>query len=292
MISANTTLMLRNRHMDLKTLTEKIELPGTVKDFVLAYTPDMEPRRFESLSMALHNPATREKGFEEVKSLLGDDPGGLKILSFLLLCALDSYKEYRKKGIGDEIFIDTMKYCTRTLNEFHRVHGRYGFDSAWWFPRQISLDLFRLGSLEYEMFVRDGEKMLSIHIPSDADMSRRGLRESWLRAQDFFGRFYPDYSGVIIFCNTWLLAPKLREFLPESSKIIGFQDGFTIKSVDKESRECMKWIFGREDLPLEELPENSSLQRKVKDLLLKGESVGEAYGILKDDPWCENPSVS
>ncbi|MDC7242190.1 MAG: acyltransferase domain-containing protein, partial [Spirochaetales bacterium] len=199
----------------------------------------------------------------------------------------ESYRLYQVKGIGEEIYINTMKYCTRTLNEYHRVYGRYGYDSAWWFPRQISLYLFRLGSLEYEMYIKDGEKLLSIHIPSDADMNASALRKSWLQARSFFREFYPDYGSVPMFCSSWLLYPELQDILPGSSKIIGFLREFSIRSVDKESRECMKWIFGREDIPLDQLPEKSSLQRSVKALMLKGENIGEAYGILKDDPWTE-----
>ena len=43
---------------------------------------------------------------------------------------------------------------------------------GWWFPRQLSLQEFRVGCLEYE-FVELEEKMISIHIPSVANLEEK-----------------------------------------------------------------------------------------------------------------------
>ena len=43
----------------------------------------------------------------------------------------------------------------------------------------------------------------------------------------------------------------------------------------------MEWLFGKTpDTPLEELPENTSLQRKAKVLLENGGNLGAGVGIL------------
>lgn len=43
----------------------------------------------------------------------------------------------------------------------------------------------------------------------------------------------------------------------------------------------MEWVFKRRDIPLEDLPEETSLQKNMKAHLLSGGWVGEGMGCLK-----------
>ena len=44
----------------------------------------------------------------------------------------------------------------------------------------------------------------------------------------------------------------------------------------------MEWLFGaKADTPVQELPENTSLQRKVRELLANGGNLGAAVGIME-----------
>ncbi len=45
----------------------------------------------------------------------------------------------------------------------------------------------------------------------------------------------------------------------------------------------MEWVFKKGDIPLKDLPENTTLQRRMKAYLLQGGRVGEAFGVLKQD---------
>lgn len=76
----------------------------------------------------------------------GQDEDGTKILWEELNIARQSFDEYQKRGIPDRIFIDTMKFCTRFLNEYYRTYSCYRFAWGWWFPRQLAL----LELLKYE----------------------------------------------------------------------------------------------------------------------------------------------
>ena len=59
-----------------------------------------------------------------------------------------------------------------------------------------------------------------------------------------------------------------------------FQNRFEVKSWNQDADDFLEWVFKRKDLPLEELPEETSLQRKMKAYLLNGEKIGEAYGEI------------
>ena len=58
---------------------------------------------------------------------------------------------------------------------------------------------------------------------------------------------------------------------------------FQIKEVYRDSDEFMEWVFKRKDIPLEELSEDTSLQRNMKAHLLSGGWVGEGMGSLKPE---------
>jgi len=75
---------------------------------------------------------------------------------------------------------------------------------------------------------------------------------------------------------------KLKELLNEESNIIRFQNRFEIREENKEAKDIFEWVFkASEDADVETLPENTSLQRKAKALLLKGDNIGIAVGVMK-----------
>jgi hypothetical protein len=73
--------------------------------------------------------------------------------------------------------------------------------------------------------------------------------------------------------------------LPESSNIVRFQKAFDLIRVDDKNDSSIRWVYGRTDTPIHELPEHTSLQKKIKACLLSGDGIGAAYGRLQEDPW-------
>lgn len=77
-------------------------------------------------------------------------------------------------------------------------------------------------------------------------------------------------------------APALVPLLPERSNILLFQRRFSIRSVDREDREFMEWLFqAPADAGWEDLPDRTRLQRSVKALLRGGGTVGSACGRME-----------
>ena len=72
----------------------------------------------------------------------------------------------------------------------------------------------------------------------------------------------------------------LKDLLDEDSNILAFQNMFDIVSVDYESMKFMKWVFpGYENID-DKLPEETTIQRRMKNYLLKGKNPGCAKGYL------------
>ena len=262
-------------------LYKLLELPDEVEKKLVEYGNMRNVHLPDTTVRKVLNRSEWSEGIGELQEVLGDDPDGIKILWELLnIAGTYSYMEYIKHNISMDIFADTMKFCTRFLKEHYRNFQTYQFIWAWWFPRQISLNEFRIGALEYE-FVDEGKREIEIHIPSDADLRKEQVALSLESFYAFRRKYFAAWEAVCLTCSTWMIMPELKEFLGENSNIVSFQNLFEIENVDYEATWYMGWIFPGIQTIDEQLPEKTMLQRKLKQYLLSGKKFGIAKGRLK-----------
>ncbi len=273
--------------MLLAELCHAIDLPVEVSDRVLAFDREFDHAAIASETHALLHRATWEQAVKEIQRILGDDPAGVKMLACMLRCACQTHQAYVEKGIPEAVFIDTMKFFSRFVNFHQAVHGFPAFTWGWWVPRQLSLNEFRIGALEYETVEKGADRGIHVHIASDSDLSPPRLRESYLNARRFFADFFPAYAHADMYCESWMLCPVLAELLPANSRILAFQRSFDVHKTEPENDGFMLWVYGRKDTPPTDLPEHTSLQRRMKTHLLRGGKIGCASGKLSRDPFLE-----
>lgn len=221
---------------------------------------------------------------EVADALLGisrEEFPGLSVLREHLKAACEAFDRYEQLGLSREIYVETMAAFSRFVREHKRSFGSYGFDRDFWTTRQTGCVLFRIGTLEYELLEEEGLRVISLHIPSDADLSPIALRDSLTRARDILEKTFPRWAGLPWFCHSWLLSPDLKELLPEHSKILFFQSLFDLEP-DGDEGEFKLWVYGREDIPNEDLPESTTLQRNLKKFLLAGSRFRSGKGTLKE----------
>lgn len=209
------------------------------------------------------------------------------ILPFYLQLSCGLYEEYQKKGIADKIFDDTFYDITIWCEECYKKYGFYGIEEAMWVANSVNMKLFRLGRLQFEPSVVEEEiagdkvqlakgiRVLNVHIPAGEKMDYEECMKSFKAAEKFFGDTYEAYM-----CDSWLLFPKLKEFLPAESNIIKFQNLFEVVKVHYDYPQGEERIFldVREDK--ENYPENSTLQRAAKRYLLEGNDLGIGVGAF------------
>ncbi|MGN0813438.1 MAG: acyltransferase domain-containing protein [Candidatus Coproplasma sp.] len=275
------------------TLCNKIEMPEGAVSCLKEIRIELTDAQQESYISKLCQPNTYESATKELIATLGDDPDGMKILYIMLQAALHSHELYRKRGIADYIFIDTMKCFSRFVSEVYANSGRIAFDRAFWVGRQLSLQLFRLGCLEYELSELNKTEFslqipkylcgnaISVHIPSDAVLTKPSLEQSVLLCNEFLSSYFNNYANAPRFCYTWLLSPQLKCLLSPTSHIRNFQDMFDIIAVNYDSEAYKRWVFGDSDAEPEDFKEITSLQRSIKQYVLSGGKIGEGFGILK-----------
>jgi len=258
-----------------------LEIPDEVEKKLVNYGSNRNVQISDVVINKILQRSKWDEGIKELQELLDEDTDGIKILWELLNIINNySYGEYAKRNISNNIFVDTMKFCTRFLHEHYQTFHTYKFVWAWWFPRQISLNEYRIGALEYE-FIDVEEREIAIHIPSDANLQKWSVDQSIKNFNDFREKYYPKWKNVKMTCDTWMLMPELKELLGKNSNIVSFQNLFEIDTIDYAATWYMDWIFpGNKNID-ELLPERTTLQRNIKKYLLDGKKFGVAKGHLK-----------
>ncbi len=268
--------------MTIQRLCELIELQDSVVDRVNQFIETYNFSEIEATIEALTCPETAEEAYKRLTEVFPEDEDQMKMLTCQLLAAQKTYAKYQEKNISEQIYVDTMKCFTRFIGECKVKTGREDFDRAWWTYRQLSGVILRIGELEYELREENATRKVDIHIPSDAKFTPEMVDESLGQAQAFLEKYYPKYVGCDFVCESWLLSPKLKEVLSAESNIIRFQNRFTIVKEDENAEDIFEWVFQTSpECGSSRLKENTTLQKKIKQLLLRGEKVGIAWGVLK-----------
>ncbi|MBP5672587.1 MAG: DUF5596 domain-containing protein [Victivallales bacterium] len=134
---------------------------------------------------------------------------------------------------------------------------------------------------EWSLFVQPHDPMLGIHIPACAPLDYDECKAAIEQARDFFPRYCPEFHFKGFACGSWLLDPTLQDFLPPTSNIVRFQSLFHLYpspgSNDWQTRER---VFGDPDLPLDKVPQKTSLQRLIHDKILEGHRFRSGNMIL------------
>jgi len=269
------------RMTGLSSLCREIGIP---EEMTRAVTEQLDAVSSLPRLPGLYQSATWEEAYRQLQDRLGEDPRGCRILCYMLLRAEESWAEYQKLGLSRKIYTDTMACFSRFVREHRESYGCYGFDRGFWTVRQISCKLFRIGQLEYELTHLEGAPAIGLHIPTDAALRTPLLRDSYEQARALLDSVFPAYRGAPMFCHSWLLSPDLEKLLGPKSHILEFQRSFRI-TPQPGSGSCLRWVFKNPDLPLEELPENTSLQRGLKAYLLSGGVFRDGMGALLPEPF-------
>lgn len=266
---------------NIQELCDKIELQDEIIKLVTAFDESFDYESIKTSMDKLFYRTSWNEGRAEIKEVLGEDKRGVKILAVMLKCAMRTWDNFIELGMEESILVETMKCFKRFIDEHMASYGSYAFDRDFWTARQASGNLFRIGELEYELI--DGDKKeIGVHIPSDVRLKREIMADSYRKAKACIKEFFPEFENADMVCESWLLSPSLKDVLSAESNIIKFQNEFRIVKVDYDNNDFMEWVFKRPDLALDELPEDTSLQRNLKKYMQSGGKVGEAVGILKE----------
>lgn len=135
---------------------------------------------------------------------------------------------------------------------------------------------------QWECVARPGDYCLGMHIPAKADVSTEATMRACEDAIELARQRFPEYNVTsAVYCSSWLLNPRLKEIQGPQSKIAQFQDCFVkYPNRDMNATAVFSFVFARKPENLEDLEEDTSLQRKLKKIYLDGDCIHVYSGVI------------
>lgn len=92
---------------------------------------------------------------------------------------------------------------------------------------------------------------------------------------------YPEYEYKAFYCASWLLDHTLVDLLGKDSNVSKFSARFTTFGVKSAGTSPFNYVFRRYgDVKVEELPEDTRLQRLLKQYYLDGKFIYDMHGFF------------
>lgn len=150
---------------------------------------------------------------------------------------------------------------------------------------RISKEKTKLLKSEWSLLCAPGDDYVSVHIPRDGDFNQENIQRSLDEGKIFFKKLYPEIDFKAFMCISWLLSPELKALLKPTSNIISFQNRFNkfpvlCGGLDVFNFVFMKAVSALSEVDLDSLPENSSLEKGLKELYKSGGFIHEAGGVF------------
>ena len=133
---------------------------------------------------------------------------------------------------------------------------------------------------EWEIVLKKGDPTVALHIPADASLKKEDTDLFFEKAYEFMEEIGCEYKAITI--GSWLMDTQLTGILKEDSNILDFQKRFKKIGVRSRGESVFKFVFKkpRMDFEIKDLPEDTSLQRKIKEMYLNNKAIYEVIGYI------------
>lgn len=211
---------------------------------------------------------------------------------YFICCSFHTWELYQQRGLSGQIFLDSMRDIKCKMMKTHRLFGIWGTNWGIWFRDFFLLKRFGLGRLEFELIpsvvtyedhgcpVKLGDPVVNIHVPAAGPLYRQAVLDSYEQAARFYADQFPD--GVIPFqCESWLLYPRVAALFP-AGNLRSFYEDFQIVTAGIMPDVDDRWriFMVPETVPVADYPEDTTLQRNLKQWLLAGNTMGIGVGMF------------
>lgn len=137
----------------------------------------------------------------------------------------------------------------------------------------------RLKKSEWRVVLQKDDGYLVTHIPERWPFDHETILASYRRAREVYAHCYPDLGIRALHCRTWLLAPQMQGFLKPDANLVRFQNDYILYPCVCNGKAVFSFLFLKPFESYDELPENTTLQREVKKIYLRGEVLYETAGF-------------
>lgn len=145
----------------------------------------------------------------------------------------------------------------------------------------IKIKLIEVGRLQYEYCNNKKGKYIKIHIPKGDKLLYNEVLNSIKNSKKEIKKYF-KIENYEYYCESWLLSKDILKLLDSNSNIAKFQQLFDIIEGKDAIKDILNFVYGLQQIDsYYDLPEETSLQSKIKDLLINGKEIHIGIGKLK-----------
>lgn len=142
---------------------------------------------------------------------------------------------------------------------------------------------------EWECVLKPGDQTVAIHIPAGADITDAYVMEAIRNVRPYIRQNYPGWDPVALYSGSWLFDPNLADIVGENSKIVRFGNLFIRHPIFTPGTSVFSFVFNKtlennQVVPdmdfIRALPENTRLERGIKQVYLRGEAIINYSGAI------------
>lgn len=174
---------------------------------------------------------------------------------------------------------ETAAFCAFFAEEEDRYRGTPALPNG-----KCSSEISSYNKRDYELVLRPGDLCLATHIHPYGELSRAACMASYRRVLELTCKHYPELKFKAFSCFSWMMSPELSDVLKPGAKILDFQSFYHRFPVPTQGKAVLNFVFymkGADDFT--KLPEDTSLQRALKQRYLAGGRLNEYGGIMPFD---------
>lgn len=145
----------------------------------------------------------------------------------------------------------------------------------------IKIKLIEVGRLQYEYCNNKKGKYIKIHIPKGDKLLYNEVLDSIKNSKKEIKKYF-EIENYEYYCESWLLSKEITKLLESNSNIAKFQQLFDITEGKDAIKDILNFVFDLQQIDsYYDLPEGTSLQSKIKDLLINEKEIHIGIGKLK-----------
>lgn len=185
--------------------------------------------------------------------------------------------------LGTYGFTDEEGSFYAEVSESDDAYVGYGVDEKTHLAQPFRTKLLKN---EWKLCFAPGDAVLKVHIAPGPGFDAAGCDEAFAMARELFPRCFPEYDFKGFLTHTWFLGPALEPALREGSNIMNFRRYFQIFPAQSDGIDVFQYVYQKHvnspaEVVIDELPEDNSLRKGVKEQLQKGNYIYEFNGFIR-----------
>ena len=146
----------------------------------------------------------------------------------------------------------------------------------------VSNTTVTLSKQEWTLALSRGDVVIGVHIPPDGSLKDEDVERTIAHTREFAKTYFPHVEYKAFTCHSWLMDPQLCDMLGEESNIAKFCRRFKKTAYKSDGNAVFGFVYliPDKDVSIPDLPENTRLERALKNHYLNGKAIYELCGYF------------